>query len=159
MVDVGDQAPDFTASLANGDVSEFTLSEQLPDAAPVVLAFFPGAFTSVCSHEMRTFQDRLAEFQDHGATLYGVSTDLPFAQNEFRDDLGVTFDMLSDADGEISADYGADGAFGHIGLDPVSKRAVFVLDGDGTVTYAWVTDDASVEPDYDEVLGAVAEAA
>jgi peroxiredoxin len=48
MIEVGDAAPDFTAPLANGDVEEFTLSENL-DEAPLVLAFFPGAFTGVCT--------------------------------------------------------------------------------------------------------------
>ena len=56
MVDTGDDAPDFTAPLANGDIESFTLSEELDDA-PLVLAFFPGAFTSVCTSEMCTFCD------------------------------------------------------------------------------------------------------
>lgn len=159
MVDVGDTAPDFTASLANGEVEAFTLSEQLPGDAPIVLAFFPGSFTSVCRHEMSTFQERLAEYEDAGATIYGISTDLPFSQNEFRDELGLDFDLISDAGGDISEDYDVVTGFDNIGLDPVSKRAVFVLDADRTVTYAWVSDDPAIEPDYDEVLDAVGGAA
>jgi peroxiredoxin len=159
MVERGDTAPNFTAPLANGEVSEFTLSRQLPGEAPIVLAFFPGAFTSVCSHELSTFQDRLGEIRDHGAAIYAISTDLPFAQNEFRDDLGLGFDLVSDTSADIAAAYDVDGDFAHIGLEEVAKRAVFVLDADMTITYAWVTDDASVEPDYDEVIEAIAEAA
>jgi peroxiredoxin len=49
--------------------------------------------------------------------------------------------------------------FDHIGVKNIAKRAVFVIDTDGTVSYAWVTDDASVEPDYDEVEAAAKEAA
>jgi peroxiredoxin len=159
MVSDGDTAPDFTASLANGEVSEFTLSEQFPDAAPVVLAFFPGSFTSVCSHEMSTFQERLGELEAEGATLYGVSTDLPFSQNEFRDELGLDFDLISDSTGDIVDAYDVAMDFGHIGVEHVAKRAVFVLDEDMTVTYAWVSDDPGVEPDYDEVIAAVTDAA
>ena len=54
MVDGGDDTPDFTALFANGDIDSFTLSEHFDDA-PVVLAFFPGAFTNVCTTEMCTF--------------------------------------------------------------------------------------------------------
>jgi len=69
MVSDGDDAPDFTAPLADDQLGEFTLSERFEDA-PIVLAFFPGAFTEVCSHEMEAFQDRLAELQDAGASVY-----------------------------------------------------------------------------------------
>ena len=78
MVSVGDTAPDFTAPLANGDVDEVTLSEAVTDG-PVVLAFFPGAFTSVCSHEMEAFDERVDELAGD-VDVYGVSVDTPFAQ-------------------------------------------------------------------------------
>jgi len=157
MVEVGDDAPDFTAPLANGDVSTFTLSEHL-DETPVVLAFFPGAFTSTCSHELSTFQDRLAELDDAGATIYGISVDLPYALNEFRDQLGLSFGLLSDTDHELLDAYDVSMAFDHVGIERVAKRAVFVVDADGTVSYAWVSDDPGLEPDYDAVFDAVGEA-
>ena len=151
MVDVGDSAPDFTAPLANGDVGEtFTLSERL-DEAPLVLAFFPGAFSSVCTGEMATFQDRLGEFEAAGANIYGVSVDSPFALNAFRDDLGLEYDLISDANHDLVEAYDVPMAFDELGIDEVTKRAVFVVDSDGEVTYAWSSDDPGVEPDYDEV--------
>jgi peroxiredoxin len=157
MVSTGDTAPAFTAPLANGDIEEFGLEESL-DRAPLVLAFFPGAFTSVCSHEMNTFQDRIEEFQEAGGSVYGVSVDSPFALNEFREKLGLTFDLVSDADKNVIETYDVSMDFEALGVHDVAKRAVFVVDGDGTVTYAWVSDDPGVEPDYDEVLEAVQEA-
>ena len=157
MVSTGDTAPAFTAPLANGDIEEFGLEESL-DRAPLVLAFFPGAFTSVCSHEMNTFQDRLEEFQEAGGSVYGVSVDSPFALNEFREKLGLTFDLVSDADKNVIETYDVSMDSEALGVHDVAKRAVFVVDGDGTVTYAWVSDDPGVEPDYDEVLEAVQEA-
>jgi peroxiredoxin len=154
MVDVGDSAPDFTAPLANGDVDSFTLSEHFEEA-PLVLAFFPAAFTGTCTNEMTTFQDRLAAFQDAGAAVYGLSVDSPFALNEFRDKHDLTFGLISDADKEVIADYGISMDFAAMGVHDLAKRSVFVVDGDGVVQYAWVSDDPGVEPDYEEVLAAV----
>ncbi|WP_435360346.1 redoxin domain-containing protein [Haloarchaeobius sp. DFWS5] len=150
MVDVGDDAPDFTVPLANGDVESFTLSENLGEA-PIVLAFFPGAFTGGCTTEMCTFQDQLAEFENVGATVYGISVDSPFALNEFRDKNGLEFGLLSDFEKEVIDDYGVRMDFADLGVYGVSKRAVFVVDGDGKVAWSWVSDDPSVMPDYDDV--------
>ncbi|MFT4923361.1 MAG: peroxiredoxin [Haloarculaceae archaeon] len=156
MVSEGDEAPDFTAPLANGDIGEFTLSERLDDA-PLVLAFFPGAFTSVCSHEMNEFQARLEQFQENGASVYGISVDSPFALNEFRDKLGLEFDLVSDSNKEVIDTYDIGMDFADLGVYDVAKRAVFVVDESGTVTYAWVSDDPGVEPEYDEVEDAAAD--
>jgi len=153
MVTEGDTAPDFTAPLANGDVESFTLSERLEEA-PIVLAFFPGAFTSVCSHEMAAFRDRIEELDDAGATLYGISVDSPFALNEFRDKLDLPFDLISDAEKDIVDAYDLAMDFDELGVYDVAKRSVFVVDADGEVTYAWVSDDPGVEPDYDAVIDA-----
>jgi len=156
MVSEGDDAPEFTAPLAEGELTEFTLSERLGEA-PLVLAFFPGAFTEVCSHEMDAFQDRLGAFRDAGATVYGISVDTPFALAEFRDKLGLGFGLISDTNRGIIDAYDLAMDFSHIGVRDIAKRAVLVVDGDGTVTYAWVSDDPGREPDYDAVLEAAAE--
>jgi peroxiredoxin len=158
MVDVGDDAPDFTAPLAAGDVERMTLSEQLEDA-PIVLAFFPAAFTGTCTTELCTFQDRLANFEDVGATVYGVSVDLPFALNEFRAQESLSFGLLSDTARELVDAYDVKTDMPDRGVRGVAKRAVFVVDTDGTVTYKWVSEDLSREPDYDEVAAAAEAAA
>mgnify|MGYP001104393125 FL=1 len=155
MVTTGDAAPDFTAPLANGDIEEFTLSERLENEEPIVLAFFPGAFTSVCTSEMCTFQDRLATFNDLDATVYGVSRDSPFTLNEFRAQNDLEFGLLSDYNKELIDDYDIEMDFADLGVYGVAKRSVFVIDGDGDVAYSWVSDDPGVEPDYDEVEAAV----
>ena len=155
---VGDTAPDFTVPLATeDDIESFTLSEALEDG-PVVLAFFPGAFTSVCSHELTTFRDRLSEFEEAGARLYGVSVDSPFALDAFHDELDLTFPLISDANNELVHDYDVAMDFAELGVEDVAKRAVFVVDEDRTVSYAWVSDDPRVEPDYDEVERAAVDA-
>ncbi|WP_339104489.1 redoxin domain-containing protein [Haloterrigena salinisoli] len=159
MPATGDAAPDFTAPLANGDIEEFTLSDRLEDEAPIVLAFFPGAFTSVCTSEMCAFQDRLAGFNDLDASVYGVSRDSPFTLNEFRAQNDLEFGLISDYNKEITDDYGIEMDFDDLGVYGVAKRSVFVIDGDGEITYSWVSDDPGVEPDYDEVEAAVEELA
>ncbi|MDQ2051369.1 redoxin domain-containing protein [Natronolimnohabitans sp. A-GB9] len=159
MPETGDEAPDFTAPLANGDIEEFTLSDRLEDEAPIVLAFFPGAFTSVCTTEMCEFQDRLAAFDDVDASVYGVSRDSPFTLNEFRAQNELEFGLISDLNEEIIDDYGIEMDFDDLGVYGVAKRSVFVVDDDGEITYEWVSDDPGVEPDYDDVEAAVEDAA
>jgi len=155
MVSTGDDAPAFTAPLADGDIGSFSLTEALDSDAPVVLAFFPGAFTSVCSHEMQTFEQRLDDLADAGGTVYGVSIDSPFALNAFREKLSLSFDLVSDVNRDIIEAYDVSMAFEAVGIERLAKRAVFVIDGERTVTYAWVSDDPGVEPDYDEVIRAI----
>jgi len=158
IVDVGDDAPDFTAPLASGDdVESFTLSDHLGDG-PVVLAFFPGAFTGVCDDEMNQFQDSLSAFEAADATVYGISVDSPHTLNEFREKHGLGFDLVSDAAETVIETYGVvDDDFAGYGYT-TAKRSVFVVDEDGRVSYRWVTDDPGVEPDYDEVVSAATDA-
>ncbi|MFT4932682.1 MAG: peroxiredoxin [Natronomonas sp.] len=157
MIEAGDPAPDFTAPLANGDVESFTLSEHL-DEAPIVLAFFPGAFTSVCTNEMVAFRDQLERFEDVGATVYGVSVDSPFALNEFRDKHDLPFGLISDFDRELVDAYDVRTDFEDLGLHGLAQRSVFVVDAEGDVTWSWVSEDAGLEPDYSAVRSAAAEA-
>lgn len=154
MVSVGDTAPDFSGSLADGDLSAFTLSDQIEDG-PIVLAFFPAAFSSTCTDEFCHFRDNLSMFSSVDATVLGISTDLPFALEEFRTDLELPFGLVSDTDGDAVAAYGVRTAFQEIGVPTVAQRAVFVIDEHGTITYAWVADDTGMEPPYDDVASAV----
>ncbi len=156
MVSVGDTAPDFTAPLARGDVSEFSLSERL-DEAPIVLAFFPGAFSGTCTSEMATFEDRIAEFEDLDGAVYGISVDLPWTLQEFRDDEALSFGLISDTNRRVVDAYDLRTDFTSMGLEGLAQRAVLVIDGDRVVQYAWAAENAGIEPDYDEVLGAVAD--
>lgn len=157
MVAIGDDAPDFTVPLADGSVGSFTLSEHL-DEAPLVLAFFPAAFTSTCTAEMCTFRDRLADFEAIDAAVYGISIDLPFTLNEFRRQHDLNFGLLSDANRELVDAYGVTMDSAWHGIRDAAKRSVFVVDGDGTVTYTWVSDETGVEPDYDAIARATEDA-
>ncbi|QGA82501.1 Peroxiredoxin [Halomicrobium sp. LC1Hm] len=148
----------FTATVGTSDHEPFDLSDHVGDG-PLVLAFFPGAFTPPCSNEMVALQNHLADFEAAGATLLGVSADSPFSQGAFREEHGIEFDLVSDMSGEAIRAYDLEMDIEDLGLHGIANRAVFVLDDDGTVTYSWVADDPTTEPDYDDVLAAVEAAA
>lgn len=160
MVREGDAAPDFTVPMAGGaaynDLEEFTLSDALGEG-PIVLAFFPAAFTSGCTAEMCAFRDSMDAFDDLDARVYGVSVDLPFAQNVWMREHDLPFPMLSDWDHEVIRAYDVvlEDMYGSI---EVAQRSVFVLDDGGTVTYRWVRDgdNPDFEPFVEEVREAVA---
>jgi glutaredoxin-dependent peroxiredoxin len=149
-VDVGSQAPDFT--LTSQDRQPITLSQQL--GQPVVLAFFPAAFSSVCARELCTFRDSLARLNKAEARVFGISVDTFFALKAFHDQQQLTFPLLSDFNKQVIRDYGV---FNEdmIGLKGIAKRAVFVIDKDGVVRHKEVLEDARNEPDYDKALQAV----
>jgi len=153
-VDVGSKAPDFT--LTNQDRQPVTLSAQR--SHPVVLAFFPAAFSSVCTKELCTFRDSLAKLNQVNAQVYGISVDTFFALKAFHDQQHLTFPLLSDFNKQVIKDYGVFNA-DMVGLKGIAKRAVFVLDKDGVVRYREVLEDARNEPDYAKVYAAVAAAA
>jgi len=158
MLEPGDTAPDFTAPLAAGDISSFTLSEEVDDGA-ILLAFFPGAFTSVCRTEMRQLQADLEQFDSLGVTVYGVSVDTPFALNKFRQENGLSFGMISDGEREIIDAFDVRTDFESLGVHGLAKRAVFIVNPDREIVYSWVSDDPGREPDYDELRRAAARTA
>jgi len=159
MVSTGDPAPDFTAPLANGSIEKFTLSEALEEESPIILAFFPAAFSTVCSHEMSAFQDRIGTITETGARLIGVSVDMPHSLNEFRDVLSLDFDIISDTNRRIIDAYDLSTTFSKYSIDDVAERAVFVIDESGTITYSWVGENFGIEPDYEAIEAAAADAA
>lgn len=157
MSDTTDLAPDFTVPIAASEIRPFTLSTALD--GPAVLAFFPGAFTGTCTTEMRTFEERLDEFDALGASVYGVSTDSPFALAEFREQEALSFGLLADTDKELIDAYDVRTDFPDIGYYGLAQRAVVVVNADRELVYRWVADDPGREPNYDEVLAAVEDAA
>ena len=146
-VATGAKAPDFT--LTNQDRQPVTLSEELRKG-PVVLAFFPAAFSSVCTTEMCTFRDSFADLKKLNANVLGISTDTFFALKAWADANTLTFPLLSDYNKDVIAKYGVVNP-DMIGLKNISKRAVFVIDRNGVVKHSEVLDDARNEPNYAKV--------
>jgi peroxiredoxin len=151
-VEVGAKAPDFT--LPNQNREQVTLSEQL-EKGPVVLAFFPAAFSGVCTKEMCTFRDSMADLNKVSGTVLGVSTDTFFALKAWGDQQELTFPLLSDYNKDVIRQYGVVNP-DMVGLKDIAKRAVFVIGRDGTVKHREVLDDARNEPDYGKVRESIA---
>ncbi len=149
-VDVGSKAPDFT--LTNQERQPVTLSQQR--GKPVVLAFFPAAFSSVCQKELCTFRDSMARLNDAKAQVYGISIDTFFTLKAFHDAQNLTFPLLSDFNKEVIREYGVFNP-DMIGLKGIAKRAIFVLDRDGVVRHKEVLEDARNEPNYEAVFAAL----
>ena len=151
-IDVGAKAPDFT--LMNQDREPVTLSEQLKQG-PVVLAFFPAAFSGTCTKEMCTFRDAASELNNVHAKVLGISVDTFFAQKAWADAQHLNFPLLSDFNKTVIRQYDVVNP-DMIGLKDISKRAVFVIDRHGIVRHREVLDDARNEPDYGKVTQALA---
>jgi len=150
-IDIGSRAPDFT--LMNQDRQPVTLSAVLRNG-PVVLAFAPAAFSSVCTTEMCTFRDSIATLNASNAQVLGISTDTFFALKAWADQQRFTFPLLSDYNKEVIQQYDVVSP-DMIGLKNIAKRAVFVIGRDGTIKHKQVLDDARNEPDYEKVRAAL----
>jgi Peroxiredoxin len=157
MISTGDTAPDISATIGTSDHEDFELSAHLGDG-PVVLAFFPGAFTPPCSNEMVALEEHLADFEAAGATVLGLSADSAFSLGAFGDEHDLSFTLVSDMDGDAIRDYGLEMEIPDLGLHGIANRAVYVLDDEGTVTYDWVADEPTDEPDYEELVAAAEDA-
>ncbi len=138
----------------NQDRQPVTLSAALQNG-PVVLAFFPAAFSSVCTNEMCTFRDSIAALNAAKGQVFGVSTDTFFALKAWADQQRLNFPLLSDYNKDVIEQYDVVNP-DMIGLKNIAKRAVFVIGPDGVIRHKQVLDDARNEPDYDKVRAALA---
>jgi peroxiredoxin len=124
-----------------------------------VLAFFPAAFTGVCTKEMCTFRDSLSAFEEVKAKVYGISVDSPFALAEFKKQQKLNFSLLADFKHEAIKAYDiVYPNLANIGFT-AATRSVFVVGKDGNVAWTWVAESPPQEPNYDDVKRAVAAAA
>jgi peroxiredoxin len=145
---VGAKAPDF--SLYDTEKKIRSLSEFR--GKKTVLAFYPGAFTGVCTKEFCSFRDALANLNALNAQVVGISVDSPFSNQAFAAQNKLTFPLLSDFGLQVTKGYGGiHDAFAGVKGYAAAKRAVYVLDGNGVVKYAWVSENPGVEPNYEEI--------
>jgi peroxiredoxin len=130
----GDAAPDFTADAAlGGQPFSFKLSEALA-RGPVVLYFFPKAFTSGCTIEAHDFAEATARFNALGATVIGVSNDDIATLKRFSvEACRNKFAVAADADAKVIRAYDAKLAF----MPGMADRISYVIDSSGRVAYAY----------------------
>lgn len=150
---VGQNAPAFSLPNTKREI----VSLESLRGQKVVLAFFPAAFTGVCTTELCTFRDQLAAFNAINATVVGICVDAPFTNAAFAEKNGLNFPILSDYSRAAVTAYGiAHNDFAGMPGYTASKRAVFVVDAAGVVTYEWVGPNPGVLPPFDEISAALA---
>lgn len=144
----GTKAPDFTLkSKQEEGLEDVSLSDHI-GSKKVVLLFFPFAFTSVCTSELCSVDPGF--YADLDATVFGISVDSPFAQEEMALKNGIKVKLLSDFNKEVAAAY--DVLYGDLlGFKGVAKRSAFVIGKDGTIDYAWSSDDPHDLPDFEAI--------
>ena len=125
-ISVGDQAPDFRLPATGG--RELSLSDFL--GRPLVLVFYPGDDTPVCTKQLNSYNDDLAQFEALNAQVVGISAQSVDSHERFAGKHGLQFPLLPDTDKAVAAAYGTLGPLGF------PRRSVFIIDGEGVVRYA-----------------------
>lgn len=150
---VGDKAPNFV--LQNTDGEEIELAGINRDQQVVIL-FFPLAFSSTCTDELCTTRDNMKLYNELNAKVVAISVDSFFTLKEFKKAQNLNFTLLSDFNKEVSDKYGAlykD----YFGMKGVSKRAAFVINTEGKITYREVLEDSGRLPDFKSIHSALEE--
>jgi len=145
----GSPAPDF--ELPDQAGRPWRLSEQR--GRVVVLLFYPGDETPVCTRQLCSVRDRWEEYAETGAEVVGLSTDSVESHRKFAENRGLPLRLLSDPWGEVARAYGASSW-----LPGRAARAVVVIDAEGRVRYRKVQPVSLLRPKDDEVLAAIREA-
>src|SRR5688572_2096648 len=145
-VQVGDSAPDFTLADGNGD--EWSLSAQRGKV--VVLLFYPGDETPICTRQMCSVRDRWEDYVATGAEVVGISTDSVDSHQRFATNHELPLRLLSDADQTVANSYGARSL-----IPGKVARSVFVIDANGIIRHRKVQPLGLFRPKDDEVLGAI----
>ena len=124
-VGIGDRAPDFTLP-GTGD-REYSLSDFA--GKPLVIVFYPGDDTPVCTKQLNAYNDGLDQFSDLGAQIVGISAQSVDSHDAFSDKHGFHFPLLADTDKVVA------GAYGTLGPIGFPRRSIFIVDADGVIRY------------------------
>jgi peroxiredoxin Q/BCP len=128
---VGDRAPQFTlpgTAPGGGGVRDYSLSDFA--GKPVVIAFYPGDDTSVCTKQLNDYNDGMESFNDLDARILGISSQDLDSHERFSAKYGFKFPLLADTDKAVAKAYGTLGPIGF------PRRSVFIVDGAGVIRYA-----------------------
>lgn len=127
---VGDPAPPFTlpGTAPGGEVKEYSLSDYA--GRPVVVAFYPGDDTAVCTRQLNDYSGGLGQFDEVEAQILAISHQDVDSHARFSTKHGFGFPLLADTDKSVARDYGTLGPIGF------PRRSVFIVDRGGTIRYA-----------------------
>jgi peroxiredoxin (alkyl hydroperoxide reductase subunit C) len=149
MIAVGEQAPDFT--LRDQDGEKVSLSDYR--GRKVMLVFYPGDFSPVCSDQLSIYQEVKPEIAEKGVELVGVSVDSSFAHKAFQEKLGIDTTLLSDFEpkGEVARAYGS-----YIDKVGIANRTLVLIDDDGTVAWTYESPNPGEFPGANVIFDALA---
>jgi peroxiredoxin len=142
--EVGQKAPNFTLP---SDSWENKMSlESVRQEGPVVLLFYPGDWSSVCTAQMRQLQGEIGRFEEKDAKVLAVSVDSPWSHKAWADERGIRFPLLSEFHREVVEDYRVKHAAGF------PERAYFIIDKEGIVRAKRIEDYPGDQPEVEDVL-------
>jgi peroxiredoxin len=144
---IGQIAPDF--SLYDSEKKLITLSEL--KGQPVLLLFFPLAFTSVCTKELCSVRDNISWYNTINTKVFGISVDALQTLAKYKEDQQLNFTLLSDFNKEASRAYDSIYELFGFNMKGVSKRSAFVIDKEGIIRYAEVLENAGEVPDFEAI--------
>jgi peroxiredoxin len=151
MLEVGASAPDATLFVKPREPVQL---KQLQGGGPLVILFFPLAFSGVCTAEICTVAEEWDDYHDLDAKVVGISIDSPYVNQKFAEACGASFPILSDFNREAIRAYDVERAdLG--GLRSVAERAVYVVDAGGRIAWRWQGENPGVMPPFDEIKAAL----
>ena len=143
-LEVGQKVPDFSLVADNG--KPFKLSSKIKNK--VLLVFYPGDGTPVCTNQFAEYRDSVKDFADLKVEIIGISTNDVKSHQAFKKELNLPFTLLSDIDAKVAKEYDCYGWFG-------TKRAVFLVDKDLTLKYAHTESVSIFRRTAEELLEAI----
>jgi peroxiredoxin len=149
MIAVGEQAPDFT--LLDQDGEKVSLSDYR--GRKVLIVFYPGDFSPVCSDQLSIYQEVKPELADKGVELVGISVDSFFAHKAFQEKLGIDTTLLSDFEpkGEVARAYGS-----YVEKMGFANRTLVLVDEDGKVAWTYESPNPGQFPGANVIFDALA---
>jgi len=151
-LDPGTPAPAFELTLVPGEAP--LRLEDYRGTRSVVLLFFPLAFSSVCTKEMKWIAQEYDRWRTLDAEVIGISVDSAFVNRKFAAELEAPFPIVSDFNKEATTAYGVRND-DYYGMRGVSNRSAFVVDRSGLIAYSWMSEDDGRLPPFDEIEAAV----
>jgi peroxiredoxin len=147
VIGPGQPVPEFSLATYEGDA--FTRADL--EGRTTVLVFYPFAFSPICTDQLSVYEEVLDDFRERGATLYGVSCDSVWAQQAFRDQLGVSIEQLSDFEPKGAAT----AAFGVLHPEGFPQRALVLIGPDAVVRWSYEADSPADMPGANLIFDAL----
>lgn len=148
MIEVGQQAPDFT--LRNQEGEKVSLADYR--GRKLMLVFYPADFSPVCGDQFSIYQEVKPQIDETGAELVGISVDSAWAHRAFQEKLGFEFTLLSDFEpkGEVARAYGS-----YIDRVGTANRTLVLVDEDGNVAWTYESPNPGEFPGANVIFDAL----